>query len=154
MLFCVSYMHVFCNCTFPAQLSMFDMERRSRNMLTIIIIIIRNFITHAIEKKRIIFSRHVRERERGWGGMGGGGGGERGERGGENGAQREREREGWGGWRERKRRGGNKYNGLKDQSNAQSFVDNHMVSSAWQQCVKWRWYSSDGCEPAQVCLSS
>ena len=38
---------------------------------------------------------------------------------------RERERE-RGGAEERKRRRRNKYNGLKDQSNAQSFVDNHM----------------------------
>ena len=36
------YMHVlyFCICTWSAQLSMFHMERRSRNMLIIIIIII------------------------------------------------------------------------------------------------------------------
>ena len=45
------------------------------------------------------------------------------ERRGENGAQREREGE------RKIRRRRNKYNGLKDQSNAQSFVNYHMGSS-------------------------
>ena len=52
---------------------------------------------------------------------------------------------GWGGGRgegKRRRRRKNKYNGLKDQSNAQSIVDNPMVSSGWQQSAKCRWYSS------------
>ena len=62
------------------------------------------------------------------------------------GERSERERERGRGLGKRRRR--NKYNVLKDQSDAQSFVANHMVSSRWQQCVKWRWYSSNGCEPA------
>ena len=99
-------------------------------------------------KKCVIFKLHQREREREREGR-------KREREAERIGRRERERE-----RERERGSGrergekrrrDKYNGLKDQSNAQSFVDNHMVSSGWQQCVNWRWYSSEGCEPAQVC---
>ena len=37
LLFWVSYMHVFCICNCSAQLSMFHMERRPRNMLIVII---------------------------------------------------------------------------------------------------------------------
>ena len=44
---------------------------------------------------------------------------------------RERERGGGGGGRRRR----NKYNGLKDQSNAQSFVDKHMVSLDMYTCI-------------------
>ena len=38
ILFWVSYIHVFCICTCSAQLSMFFMERRSRNTVFMIII--------------------------------------------------------------------------------------------------------------------
>ena len=38
-LFSVSYMHVFCICPCSAQLSMFEMEMCSRNLLIIIIIV-------------------------------------------------------------------------------------------------------------------
>ena len=49
---------------------------------------------------------------------------------------RERERErGGGGGGERKKRRRNKYNGLTDQSNAQSFVDNHMGLVQVYTCI-------------------